>query len=151
MNHNLNILRYWKVFRIHSCASKIEDSLKRRNIAYTSFLFYPYYLIYGGIKYIKAMCKKNKTMPDESKVSGLAIVAICKNEGEYILEWLAFHKLIGVNHVILYDNDSSDDMINLVQSHFSKDFVTILPIHGQKNNFLPIIMQLLIMLINLNI
>lgn len=39
----------------------------------------------------------------------VAICAILKNEADYIEEWLAFHILQGVSHVILHDNNSSDD------------------------------------------
>jgi glycosyltransferase involved in cell wall biosynthesis len=40
---------------------------------------------------------------------GLAIAAVFRNEGPYILEWLEFHKLAGVEHFILFDNGSTDN------------------------------------------
>jgi hypothetical protein len=42
-------------------------------------------------------------------------VAIAKNEGRYIQEWLAFHLSIGFNRVLIYDNDSTDGMAELVR------------------------------------
>ena len=39
----------------------------------------------------------------------LAVVAIFKNEGRYLDEWLAYHLLAGVEHFYLYNNDSSDN------------------------------------------
>lgn len=40
--------------------------------------------------------------------SKLSICAIMKNEGPYLIEWLEFHKLMGVERFYLYDNCSND-------------------------------------------
>jgi len=39
----------------------------------------------------------------------LSFVAICKNEGAYLAEWLAYHHLVGVEKFYIYDNDSTDN------------------------------------------
>ena len=39
----------------------------------------------------------------------LSVVAIVKNEGPYLEEWLAFHRLVGVEHFWMYDNLSEDE------------------------------------------
>lgn len=38
----------------------------------------------------------------------LSVAAIFRNEAPYLREWLEFHKLVGVQHFYLYNNDSSD-------------------------------------------
>ena len=38
----------------------------------------------------------------------IAICAIFKDEAPFLLEWLAFHRMIGVDLFVLYDNGSSD-------------------------------------------
>lgn len=38
----------------------------------------------------------------------LAICAIVKDEGPYLLEWIAHHRLVGVQHFVLFDNGSTD-------------------------------------------
>jgi hypothetical protein len=43
-----------------------------------------------------------------------ALCAIMKNEGAYILEWVAFHRLIGFNEIFIYDNDSTDNTRDLL-------------------------------------
>jgi glycosyltransferase involved in cell wall biosynthesis len=58
-------------------------------------------------------------------VQPIAICAIYKNESPYLLEWIAFHKSIGVDHFILYDNGSDDDGTELIQSSAFADMVTI--------------------------
>ena len=39
----------------------------------------------------------------------MSIACIIKNEGPYLREWLEYHKLIGVEHFYVYDNESSDN------------------------------------------
>lgn len=41
----------------------------------------------------------------------ITIVAIAKDEGRYIIEWLAYHLALGVNKIIVFCNDSTDDMV----------------------------------------
>ena len=38
----------------------------------------------------------------------LSICAIYRNEGEYLREWIEFHRLVGVERCYLYDNLSTD-------------------------------------------
>ena len=38
----------------------------------------------------------------------ITICAIFKNEARYLLEWIGFHRMIGVDHFVLYDNASID-------------------------------------------
>ena len=42
-------------------------------------------------------------------MSYLSICAIYRNEARYLREWVAFHRLMGVEHFFLYDNASTDD------------------------------------------
>jgi len=37
-----------------------------------------------------------------------------KNEGAYILEWVAFHRVLGFNEIFIYDNDSTDNTRELL-------------------------------------
>lgn len=48
-----------------------------------------------------------------------AIVTTMKNEGPFILEWLAYHQAIGVQDFLIYTNDCTDgtaEMFDLLQS-----------------------------------
>lgn len=44
-------------------------------------------------------------MPDHY----LALCAIVRDEGPYLAEWIAFHRLVGVERFFLYDNGSTDE------------------------------------------
>ncbi|MDO5647483.1 glycosyltransferase family 2 protein [Paracoccus sp. (in: a-proteobacteria)] len=55
------------------------------------------------------------TAPDQRRV---CIVTTMKNEGPFILEWLAWHRVIGVRDVLVYTNDctdGTDDLLRLLQ------------------------------------
>ena len=54
----------------------------------------------------------------------LAFVSIMKNEGHYIKEWLDYHLLAGVNHFYIYDNDSTDNMKEILQPYINAGIVT---------------------------
>ena len=48
-----------------------------------------------------------------------AIVTTMKNEGPFILEWLAYHRAIGVDDFLIYTNDctdGTDSMLDLLQA-----------------------------------
>lgn len=53
----------------------------------------------------------------------LAICAIMKNEGSYLMEWLEFHKLVGVEKFYLYDNSSTDNTIDVITSYVNREEV----------------------------
>ncbi|SEK66855.1 glycosyltransferase family 2 protein [Pacificibacter marinus] len=49
-----------------------------------------------------------------------ALVTIAKDEGPYIWEWVAHHKAIGFDEIIMFQNDSTDgtgEILNLLQDH----------------------------------
>lgn len=52
--------------------------------------------------------------PDPAPPLTLAICAIIKNEGPYLLEWIAHHRLVGVEHFVLFDNGSNDGSSQLL-------------------------------------
>jgi hypothetical protein len=56
----------------------------------------------------------------------IAVCAIFKDESPYLLEWLAFHKMIGVDLFVLYDNSSTDGGGDLIrQSSFARNVTLI--------------------------
>lgn len=79
-------------------------------------------------KYIKTI----NCLPLQKRPIKLAVVIIAKNESEYIAEWLSYHKAIGVDKVFLYDNDSDDDMFQILKPFIKDNFVVYNKIHGNK-------------------
>ena len=61
----------------------------------------------------------------------LAVVAILKNEGHYLKEWLDYHLLAGVNHFYLYDNESSDNQREVAAPYVKAGLVNYISMPGK--------------------
>lgn len=53
----------------------------------------------------------------------VAIVAIAKNEGLYLREWIEYHRLIGITKIYFYDNESNDHTRQLLQPYIEANLV----------------------------
>jgi muconolactone delta-isomerase len=42
------------------------------------------------------------------KLGTTTLVATLKNEGPYLWEWVAYHKSIGFDNIVIFQNDSND-------------------------------------------
>ena len=71
-------------------------------------------------KPVRAPVSKTRTAPKQAVKGGrTAIVTTMKNEGPFILEWIAYHRAIGVDDFLVYTNDctdGTDTMLELLQS-----------------------------------
>jgi hypothetical protein len=56
----------------------------------------------------------------------VAVCAIFKNEARYLMEWIGFHRMIGVDHFVLYDNGSTDGGPTLIRSSPFARHVTLI-------------------------
>ena len=54
----------------------------------------------------------------------LCALAIARDEGPYILEWIAYHRCIGVQHFFLYTNDNQDGSDALLSALAREGIVT---------------------------
>lgn len=55
----------------------------------------------------------------------LSICAIFQNEAPYLKEWIEFHKLQGVEHFYLYNNNSSDNFKTVLMPYILSGQVTL--------------------------
>lgn len=73
-----------------------------------------------GHKPVRAPVSETKSAPRQATKGGrTAIVTTMKNEGPFILEWIAYHRAIGVDDFLVYTNDctdGTDTMLELLQS-----------------------------------
>ena len=53
----------------------------------------------------------------------LSITAILKNEAPYIKEWIEYHKMLGVERFYLYDNESEDNLQDVLQPYINSGLV----------------------------
>ena len=98
-------------------------------------VYYPIDLILGLPKMWSIKYKMNHSHGSGLEPVKLAVVAIAKNESEYIAEWVAYHKAVGVERIFLFDNDSTDGMKNCIQQFINDGFVVYQQIHGACQQF----------------
>ena len=55
----------------------------------------------------------------------VCLVAILKNEDAFVEEWVTYHKLLGVDHFFLYDNDPRQRLKSILRLH--REYVTVRP------------------------
>ncbi len=55
-----------------------------------------------------------------------SITSMIKDEGMYLEEWIEFHRLVGCEHFILYDNNSTDDTVEILQKYIKSNIVTLI-------------------------
>ena len=84
-----------------------------KNIFYT-----PFNIIYRCR--LANCCVKLK--PKKYKV---AICAIFKNEALYLREWIEYHKIVGVEHFYLYNNNSEDNYETVLAPYIADGSVTL--------------------------
>lgn len=65
----------------------------------------------------------------------LSIVSIAKNEGPYIKEWVEYHLKQGVDCIYLYDNDSTDNMREILDSYIRSGEVIYTIFPGRARQF----------------
>lgn len=61
----------------------------------------------------------------------VAIVAIAKNEHEYIREWVDAHTKLGVSKFYIYDNGSSPPLADVLENPSSTPAIHVIPFPGQ--------------------
>ena len=93
----------------------------------------PYSIAVGSYCIWRKKAQRKKILETSAfKNIGLALVTIAKNESKYIREWVVYHKVIGVDRIYLYDNESTDGMIDLIKPFIDEGFVIVTKIIGQK-------------------
>lgn len=70
----------------------------------------------------------------------LCTATIVKNEARFINEFVAFHQMVGVDHMLIYDDESVDNLQSVLESHIIEGFVTLIPwprfVSNRNNQFL---------------
>ncbi|MES2494808.1 MAG: glycosyltransferase family 2 protein [Pseudomonadota bacterium] len=54
------------------------------------------------------------SIPPADRSPGVTLCAIARNEGPYLLEWIAWHRLLGIERIVLYSNESDDGSDDLL-------------------------------------
>ena len=63
--------------------------------------------------------------PKYDKKYKISICGIFKNEALFLREWIEYHEMIGVEHFYLYNNNSEDDFLKILQPYIDRGLVTL--------------------------
>jgi hypothetical protein len=55
----------------------------------------------------------------------LSVCAIYRNEASYLREWIEFHRLVGVERFYLYDNESTDEHLQVLEPYLREGTVVV--------------------------
>jgi hypothetical protein len=53
------------------------------------------------------------------------LVLIIKNEARYLVEWIEYHRILGVDHILVFDNGSTDSLRSILSSYEKYGLVTL--------------------------
>jgi hypothetical protein len=71
----------------------------------------------------KHQFKKLKSMRPSDCKNYLSVVAIVKNEAPYIAEWIEYHLIVGVEKFYIYDNESTDNLKEILAPYINQGIV----------------------------
>lgn len=70
---------------------------------------------------------------DDGPPYGLSVCCLVQQEAPYVAEWIAYHRLLGVDHFFVYDNNSTDDLASVLKPYVDLGWVTLQKLHLQVN------------------
>lgn len=88
---------------------------------------YPFYYsltLIKGLFFELVLCLFSKKV--EKKKYSFSICTCFKNESSNLKEWIEYHKLIGVDHFYLYNNNSTDDYKKILKPYIEEGSVTLI-------------------------
>ncbi|MBQ7665182.1 MAG: glycosyltransferase family 2 protein [Synergistaceae bacterium] len=126
-----NYLKRYEVFReiakIRLCSSEgIYPVYRCRDFTYNTRIrnFLRWLVTPIGIARYFFPCMK------KTDRKGLAFVLTARNEARYIEEWIDFHVKQGVSHFFIYDNESTDNLHDVLRKYIDSGLVTYSTVKG---------------------
>lgn len=63
--------------------------------------------------------------PKYEKKYRISICGMFKNEGPFLKEWVEYYKIIGIDHLYLYNNNSEDNFLDILQPYIDEGYITL--------------------------
>lgn len=112
------------IFRINNIYENNKKIGKKITLFGKEYEFFPY----PRKKFIENIKIESNVKKDKSYIS---IAAISKNEGPYIKEWIEYHKLVGVDRIYFYDNESQDNTKEVLKPYIEDGTVIYHYVQGK--------------------
>lgn len=110
-------LTYWRCMSIRHPALKVSEIVPKSSLIEAPALLE---LVGDAFDAAPRTPPKAQTAPARTLANDkILVVTTMKNEGPFILEWLAYHRAIGVTDFLVYTNDctdGTDEMFDLLQA-----------------------------------
>jgi hypothetical protein len=129
INRPLLYNQFW-LYRLVCCARQVLYNwhIGRFTDSYKPLfaILFPFAILYGSIMTILCRGKVAKQMRQdliESFDDELSVVAILKNEASYVREWIEYYRLLGVTKFYIYDNESQDNVKEVISDYIDSGIV----------------------------
>ena len=79
------------------------------------------------------MAEARGQVKQEAERPEVVLVSAMRNEGPFVLEWLAYHRVIGVDQVVIVSNgstDGSDELLTALAAAGELTFLRTTPARG---------------------
>lgn len=76
-----------------------------------------------GYKVLKTIFRKKAS---DDKKYYVSICGIFKDEAFYLKEWIEYHKKAGVDHIYLYNNNSTDNYLTVIKPYLEEGYVDLI-------------------------
>lgn len=111
-----------------------SENQKNNNIYILSLILFFLIIIFVFIKYLSTIYLNKEHFKSEPKKYNLAIMAIFKNEQDYMEEWLDHHIFQGFTQIYLYCNDINIHLYPYLDKPQYKPFIKIINWINKQNN-----------------
>lgn len=61
----------------------------------------------------------------------LVLVTCVRNEAEYMAEWVTYHHMVGFSKILVYDNGSDDNLVDVLAAFVQRGIVEIIDFPGE--------------------
>ena len=63
--------------------------------------------------------------PPDERTHDLVVCAVFRNEARFLREWIEFHRLVGADKFVLFDNHSVDDFRSVLRPYVESGIVSL--------------------------
>lgn len=100
----------------------IFDRPQRNDVA---FHLYSVFFRMKGIMQKISMSRESRDHKRDKKYK-VSLCLIFYNEGKYLKEWIEYHRIIGIDHFYLYNNNSTDNYMDVLKPYIDSGLVDVI-------------------------